>query len=221
LADTLSNNYRRCLQAGTTISYEESFRTKTGERCFYTALAPLKDDTGQIFRIIGVAHDITKRKLAEKVMQESESKYRSLVNNIKLGVFRSTAKGKHLEVNKAMENITGYSRDELLTMNIADLYIHSEERQQILENLILIPDVKTYEIKNKRKDGRPIVVAATITPIVDSSENTVCFDGILEDITERKKTEEGRRLAAQEWRMTFDSISDSISIVDKISRLSG
>jgi PAS domain S-box-containing protein len=69
LAAAFIGNYRRCLDAGVTISYEETLNTPTGQRHFYTTLAPLKNEAGRIFRIIGVSHDITERKKLEEQLQ--------------------------------------------------------------------------------------------------------------------------------------------------------
>jgi len=79
--------------------------------------------------------ECAERKRVGEALEKSEEKYRTLVNNIKIGVFRSMPepRGKFLEVNAAMERITGYSRDELLRMNVADLYVNPRERKQVLD----------------------------------------------------------------------------------------
>jgi PAS domain S-box-containing protein len=77
LAEAFIINYQRCLHAGVTISYEEKLNTPNGLRNFFTTLAPLKNAAGRIFRIVGVAHDITERKKLEErlqVLYEKEKK---------------------------------------------------------------------------------------------------------------------------------------------------
>jgi PAS domain S-box-containing protein len=168
-----------------------------------------------------IVRDITERKRMEEALKESEEKYRSLVNDISLGIFRSTPglRGRFLEVNPAMERISGYSREELLQMDVCDLYQHREERQRVLEEIASATGVTTRETRFRKKDGTEIVVSDTKVAVRDDTGQIIYFDGILEDITERKKSEEQIKRAAEEWRTTFDSITDWVSIVDKDFKL--
>ena len=89
-----------------------------------------------------------KRTRLEKAMQASEEKYRGLVNNVKLGILRSTLgpPGRILEVNPAFEEITGYSRDELLAMDMGELYVHLEEREALMRELASAEGTVTQEL---------------------------------------------------------------------------
>jgi len=165
--------------------------------------------------------EFTERKLMEEALKEREGKYRSLVNDISLGIFRSTPgpRGRFLEVNPAMERITGYSREELLQMDVCDLYQHPEERQRVLEEVASATGTTTIETCFRKKDGTEITVSDTKVAVKGDGDKIIYFDGILEDITKRKKTEEQIKRAAEEWRTTFDSITDWVSIVDKDFKL--
>jgi len=135
--------------------------------------------------------DITERKRAEETLRGSEEKYRSLVSNVKLGVFRNTPEpvGRFLEVNPAMEKITGYRRKELLQMNVSDLYVHPEERERVLEEIASGKGKVAKELRFRKKDGTEIVVLSTKVVVRDDAGKILYFDGILEDITERKQAE--------------------------------
>ncbi|MBN1188807.1 MAG: PAS domain S-box protein [Dehalococcoidales bacterium] len=172
----------------------------TGSRFFLEAsVTPLKDDNSTVTGWLIIIEDITYRKKATEAIKESEEKYRSLVNNIRLGVFRVTQQGKHLEINKAMENITGYSRDELLEMNASDLFLNVEDREAIFNQSLFAPERTAAEVWNRRKDGSSIMVAVTATPVRGQDGKLLYYDGILEDITERKKmTEQIRQLYEKE-----------------------
>jgi PAS domain S-box-containing protein len=62
-------NYRRCLTVGETINYEEELNLATGRRNFDTTLIPVRNENNQIYRIIGIARDITQRKRADEALR--------------------------------------------------------------------------------------------------------------------------------------------------------
>ena len=168
-----------------------------------------------------VIQDITEQKRAEEALKESEERYRTLVSNISLGIFRSTPgpRGRFLEVNPAMERITGYSREELLRMDVCDLYQYPEERERVLEEIASATGMTTRELRFRKKDGMEITVSDTKVVVRDDAGQIMYFDGIMEDITERKKMENEIKRVAIEWQATFDSITDLVSIVDRDFRL--
>ena len=131
------------------------------------------------------------RKAAETALQESEKKYRSLVNNIHIGVSRSTPEieGRFVEVNRAMEEITGYSRAELLGMDIRRLFVHPEGRAKFIRNFRAFPLKSHREIEVRKKDGSEVIVSISVTPVADETGNLLYIDGIMEDITQRKQKE--------------------------------
>lgn len=135
---------------------------------------------------IGIVIDQRRK---EAAVIASENKYRSLVNNLKLGVFRSTLgdKGKYLEVNPAMEQITGYSREELLTIKIADLYVDAQVRGKQNAESEVSTSTLVREHQLRKKDGNIIDVSTMVTTVRDDSRKTLYVDGVIEDITERKQ----------------------------------
>ncbi|MBI3931406.1 MAG: PAS domain S-box protein [Chloroflexi bacterium] len=140
----------------------------------------------------GLHNEIIERRQAEEALRESEARYRGLVNNVRLGIFRSTpgATGRFLAVNPAMEEITGYSREELLQMHVSDIYVHPEERETTLEEITSAKGKVTRELNFRKKKGSEIVVSDTKTAVRGSNGEILYFDGILEDITERKRIEQ-------------------------------
>ena len=138
-----------------------------------------------------IIRDITERKQAEEALKQSEQKYRSLVNNIKFGLFRTSpvAGGRFLEINQAMELITGYSREELMEMPVVELYAEPVERRLFVERIISIPQQATHELFFKKKDKTRIMVSITASAVKDENGKVIYLDGIIEDITERKLLE--------------------------------
>jgi two-component system, sporulation sensor kinase E len=151
----------------------------------------IRQSSGEFHYFMAFVEDVTERKQAEEALMESETKYRSLVNNIKSGIFRLApgGKGHYLEVNNAMEELTGYSRTELLQIDVSNLFADPAERDSFFADVSSSSGKTTRELKWKRKDGKNIPVACTISAVKDDKGAILFYDGILEDITERKEAE--------------------------------
>jgi len=157
------------IKRGHVVDYDSEVIRKDGS-IVQVSISAAQVIIGRKKLIIGLFHDITERKHTEKALYESEQKYRSLVANVKLGIFRSTPgkNGRFLEVNPAMEKITGYTRDELLKMNVSDLYVYPEERESVLPEMTQVKEKVTRELNFKKKEGTKIVVSDTKTPVGNS-----------------------------------------------------
>lgn len=153
---------------------------------------PIINNHGELTGIRGIMVDISERKRIEKELQESEIKYRSLVENIKLGIFRTNAgnKGRFIEVNQAMEEITGYTRDELLNLEVVKLYAHQEDRKEFLNQLALTPEKASLTTHLVKKDRTHITVSIISKAIQDETGKVIFADGTIEDITDRVKMED-------------------------------
>jgi len=86
IINEVKQNYKRCLDKGKTIEYEEKIIINNQEIWAITRLIPLKNKAGQIYRIIGVSNEISERKEAECALKESEKRYRELFINSKSGI---------------------------------------------------------------------------------------------------------------------------------------
>jgi len=170
------------------------FEAKDGRRIDVSLSGSTIQDGSKLRAILLVARDITERKQAEETLRQSEEKYHGLVENVKLGIYRSTAdpQGRFLEVNPAMSEILGYSREELLSMKVTDLYVLPEERRQLLEKEVA-QDRIVVKRRLRRKDGTEIMTLDTITAMKDSHGKVLYFDGIMEDITEQEKAAQKER----------------------------
>ena len=85
-----------------------------------------------------ILKDVTARRRSERESSESAEVYKSLVNHAGIGIYRTTAGpgGRFLQVNYAMEEITGYSRKDLLKMSVEDLYVYPEERAKYIKEVL-------------------------------------------------------------------------------------
>ena len=135
--------------------------------------------------------DVTNRKQAERKLQESEERFRTLYENTTVGLYRTTPDGRILMANPALLRILNFeSFEELAKRNLEvegfnDSYPRSNFKQQIEKDGIVIGMENAWE----KSDGSIIFVRESCKAIRDTKGNAIYYDGSIEDITERKQAE--------------------------------
>jgi PAS domain S-box-containing protein len=146
--------------------------------------------------------DVTERTKLEEALKESEIWYRHIFDNAPFGIGFSSIEGKVINLNKAMETITGYSAEEISKVNLADTYVNKADREVLLEELRQHGGVVDYPVQLRRKDGTPYnaLLSVRLTTIGDREfVQTICHD-----VTERKRAEEELRRSEQRFRTFFE-----------------
>ena len=175
----------------------------------------LRSSNGTPNGILGVARDITDRKQAEQALYENEKRYRQLFEHAPTGIYEvDFVNRKFANVNEVVCGYTGYSKEELLSMN--PLHILTEESQKAyLERLTkLIAGEKipaTVEYKIKTKDGKELWVLLNAEYIKENGFPKAATV-VVHDITERKISEEALRLSEEKYRLLVDNANDAIFI---------
>ena len=171
---------------------------------------------GKVIGRLVILEDVAERKQSEKVLNESLEIYRDLVNHVGVGIFKATpgGSGRFLEVNPAMEAITGYSREELLELEVTDLYVHPEERAEHIKEVLSGIPAKSWEVHFKKKDGTEIIVRDKTIAARSNDGKALYLEGFLEDITERKRAEQALAASEQNLHNTLDSSPMGIYIID-------
>ena len=143
-----------------------------------------------------ISEIIQRHKLAKKI-SESEEKYRELVDNIKIGVFRATPGGKLLEANPFVVDMFGYTKAvKFLKIKTPLLYENPDDNGKLMRELQEEGIAKNKEFILRRKDGTSFWASITSTAVRNTSGKIMYYDTVVEDITERKKLEEEiRRLS--------------------------
>lgn len=142
-----------------------------------------------------IAHEITERKRAQEALRLAEERYRTLVERMPDGVYRSTPEGRFIEVNPAMVRMLGYeSKEELLSVDIKrELYFDSRERERLSAMLVTAGDHEIRTFRLRRKDGKEVWVEDHGHLVRDEAGKVIFHEGILRDVTERKRAEEERK----------------------------
>ncbi|MFB2920515.1 PAS domain-containing sensor histidine kinase [Aerosakkonema funiforme] len=140
----------------------------------------------------------TKREILEKRLQETEVKYRSIFENALVGMFQSTNNGKYLLANQMLCSIYGYDSPAELIGNITNikeqLYVDPNRYEELMELLEARNTVCKFESQVYRKDGSIIWISENVRIIYNNNGDIVGYEGSVEDMTERKHSEEMMQL---------------------------
>jgi PAS domain S-box-containing protein len=203
-------NYRRCMQAGTMISYDEEFALPYGSRSFSTTLIPVRDATGRIYRIVGIARDTTERKRSEQLLLDEKAFSDTLIHNLPDIFYLIDTQGNFVRWNRMLMKLTGLSPEEMSAAN-ALAFVHEEDRPFITQKL-----QETFETGATEVEARLILTNGLrhylLTSIRVETSRGASVMGIGIDITERKQSEnkvqEMLRVADQSRQVMLDVLED-------------
>jgi len=185
----------RAAFAGQSANYECPF--PDGRR-YLVAVAPLADRNGLINEILVISQDITKHQQAEKALREAEQNYRSIFDNALDGIFRISPEGQFLVANSALAEMFGFDSPQALISERVDIsyqhYVDPLRRDEFKRLLEDKDTVHQFEYEAYRKDGSTIWVTDNVRAVRDENGKLLCYEGIANDVTERKRAE--RRTAA-------------------------
>ncbi len=146
--------------------------------------------------VYGIAKDITERMRGEEALRESVEKYARLVDNL-LGTFlyRHDLEGVFEYVSSSVTSVLGYEPEEFLA-HFSDITTSHPKNKKALEHTALsIRGIQQppYEVEVRAKDGGLHWIVASETPVRDAEGRVVAVEGVVHDITERKRAEEAQR----------------------------
>lgn len=165
----------------------------------------------------GIIRDVTERYRAEQALKESEERYRSIFSNIEDAYFEVDLAGKLTFFNDALCRLYGYSRQELMGMDYR-AYIHPDYLEEVYQTYNRVfttgkpAEVSGWEYVTK--DGSRRYVEASVTLIKDVNGRGVGFQGIVRDVTERRRAEEALRESEERYRLLAEEARDVIWSVD-------
>lgn len=162
--------------------------------------------------------DNDRRRTAETLLRESEQRYRSLHHNIPLGVFRTTPDGRTVSINPALLQMIQMPEPvDMENMRPGDFYLNIEDRQRLVKQVLRDGQIKGYECRFKTVHGEPFWVTISARAVKDDTGRIVSFDGVIEDIQEKKLAQEAQRENQAFRRRIFESSLIPIVIMDHAS----
>jgi PAS domain S-box-containing protein len=158
--------------------------------------------------VLIMVRDITDRKRAEEALRIAEENYRSIFENALEGIFQSSPQGRFININPALAKIYGYdSPAEMIDRitNISEqLYVDPEKRIELRELLEAQGFAKDFEYRCYCKDGSIIWTQIDARVVKDSRGQLLYYEGIVQDITERKHREYELRRQLEELKIEID-----------------
>jgi len=191
----LVEEWRAALRDGKPLETEGRLRRADGEhRWFLIRAMPLRDETGNIVKWYGKSADIEDRKQAEAQLRESEQQYRRIVDTASEGIFACNEHYITTFVNRRMAEMLGYEPEEMVGAKATDYLFEAdhaifEERMAARRYGV----AERFEQIFRRKDGRPLWVHVSATPVFDAEHHFQGSFSMLSDITQRKMAEEELR----------------------------
>jgi len=178
---------RRINVAAAPAHYESRAIDRNGiVKHIYTTIGLIPEPSQSVAAVL----DITDRKRSENALRESEEKLRNLFDSSKDVIFLSTITGWFYDINKAGEEFFGYTRDELLRLDAQDIYRNEKDRDALHEAIEAVGFVKDWEVTFKRKDGSLVDSLITATLRKDREGNIIGYQGLIKDISDRKRLQE-------------------------------
>ena len=163
---------------------------------------------------LGIFRDITERKKAEELLQESEERHRKYILNAPYGVLAVDAEGYFQQVNPAACRLSGYSEQELLAMRIIDLLDSDSLKTGMRHFQQLVQEGKSQaDLLHRQKNGEVRWWSVIAIKISDN-----LFLGFCEDITDRKLADEHLRESEEKFRSLAESSPDYIVRYDQNCR---
>ncbi len=176
-------------------NYPVNAKKNTGEKIYVLLNSHLlKDKDGKYCGIEGSVVDLTEQKRMEELLKESEEKYQTLFNQSVEGIYLHDINGKIIDVNQKACEQSGYTKEELLKLNIFDLHPEKSEKNMPKSEILKLwkewnpGNEFVYDVEHKRKDGT-IFPTEISTGVVRFSNNNFIL-ALVKDITERKQAEE-------------------------------
>lgn len=158
---------------------------------------------------------IQQRKKVEKALRESEHRYRTLFDNVPVGLYRSAPDGTILDANREFIKIFGYpDRETLLKVNAESLYVNPEEREKWIALGQSSNAASDFVTQAKRYDGNLIWVRNKSQIAGGEQGTSAYYEGSIEDITIRRQAEEELRQKTEELANFFNCNLDLLCIAD-------
>ncbi|MGD0781490.1 MAG: PAS domain S-box protein [Candidatus Aminicenantales bacterium] len=149
----------------------------------------------------------------EEALLRSEKRFRDLTDSLDVGIYRSVPGdgGRFVESNQAHIKMLGWSSlEELRGLRIVDVYESPADRRAFLDILETLGFVHHREIRLRRRNGDLFTASISAVAVRDADGRLAAIDGIVEDVSERKKADEDLETRERTYRALFEQSNDAV-----------
>lgn len=201
-------------ETGQPFKVEYRLLTKDGRVAWVLDEAVLvRDEDGRPLYWQGVQYDVTRQKRVEEELREEEMRFKATFEQAAVGIAHVALDGGWLRVNQKLCEIVGYSREELLQKTFQDITHRDDlEASETRLRRLRSGEIETFSTEKRyvRKDGSMIWGNLTVSLAREPSGGPGYFIAVIEDITERKATEQALRESEETFRLLSDNAHDVI-----------
>ncbi|HUH65943.1 MAG TPA: HD domain-containing phosphohydrolase [Syntrophales bacterium] len=179
--------------------------------------SPLYNEKGDVIGAIESIRNMTEHALTEESLRQAEAEYRSIFENAQEGIFRASLEGRFIIANQALASMLAYSSPRELMSSVTDiphkLYVNPDEHEVLREMIKDYGPTKGFETQYYQKDGARIWVSINMRAVRDTDGQMLHYEGIVQDITVRKKAEEDRKWNLARLRQTVQATIQAMAMV--------
>lgn len=169
------------------VIYESQVISDTGKIWAQTTLTPILNNKGELAKLVAIDSDITEMKRVQRALKRSEEDYKRLFERISDSIFiTKKATRKFMDCNHAVQEIYGYTKEEILTMSAVDL--HPEDELITSDDCRVAIDMTIEEFHHVKKNGEKIIVDVSSVDIYYRGHDATL--SIIRDITDTKRFEQ-------------------------------
>lgn len=163
---------------------------------------------------MGLAAVTLQRQKTEEALRESERRYRDLFEQVPVGLFQTTPDGRYLDANQTIVEMLGCpDKETLLAQDVSSFYADPEKREQWKALMEHEDVVQGIEAKWRRYDGQTIWVLESARTVRDDKGQVLYYEGSVENITERKRTEKMLQKSENRFRNLFQMTPDTVFLL--------
>ncbi|MFA7402658.1 MAG: PAS domain S-box protein [Pelobacteraceae bacterium] len=173
-----------------------------------------EDGQGNLVSLVGVIADISEIKNAQQAIQESEERYRTIVENMQDVYYRADTEGKLVMVSPSGAEMLGYdSVEQILGCSIRDIFYYDpEERDAFLHNLRLKGKISGYELTLKSRGGSPVPVSVSSHLLFAADGSFMGVEGVCHDISQFRQAMDNLKASEDKFARAFNSAPVLMSI---------